>query len=128
MRYRLASRRPGRNRPSFKENASELGGRDDGEEDARWGLGDFLLAYSIVAASSEARVAAELETAVSVASSDPTGAPHEAQKRLAMGTSVLQVRHRAMNFSAASVTRFRGGEGELYPVVLKPREPLCPLW
>jgi hypothetical protein len=45
------------------------------------------------------------EIDVSVASSDPTGAPQAEQKRLAIGTSALQAVQRDMNFSADSVTR-----------------------
>jgi len=49
-------------------------------------------------------VAAASDADVSVASSDPTGAPQAGQKRLAAGTSALQAVHRDMNFSADSVT------------------------
>jgi len=50
------------------------------------GLGDAVAAYSIVAASSDAGVAARL-VAVMVALSEPTGAPQEEQKRTASGRS-----------------------------------------
>jgi hypothetical protein len=49
-------------------------------------------------------VTAASDADVSVASSDPTGAPQVEQKRLANGTSALQAAQRDMNFSADSVT------------------------
>ena len=54
-----------------------------------------ILGAAIVSAASTA--------AVSVAS--PTGVPHDEQNLLAIGTSALQERHRAMIFSADSVSR-----------------------
>jgi hypothetical protein len=62
-------------------------------EEAR-GAGSFTVA----------RVSSVPGREVRVASSDPTGAPQAEQKRLGMGTSALQVRQRAMNFSGDSVT------------------------
>jgi hypothetical protein len=86
IRYRPASRRPGRNRPSFKENPEELGGLDDDEEVGRGGRGDAAVAYSRVAMSS-----------------DPTGVPQEEQKRTAMDSSLPQVLQVAIGCSADSV-------------------------
>lgn len=113
MRYRPASNRPGRNRPSLRANAPELGGREDEDEaDAgRRGRGDSTAANSRVATSSDpcpepgAATVAASETDVSVASSEPTGAPQAEQKRLAIGTSARQDVQRGMIFPADSVTR-----------------------
>jgi hypothetical protein len=125
IRYRPASNRPGRKRPSFKENAAELGGRDVDDEAGCGDRGDLALAYSIVATSSvsiladEARaeggcspgtfaaaiVSSASVSEVIVASSDPTAVPQLGQNRLAIGTSALQETHRDMNFSADSVSR-----------------------
>lgn len=139
MRYRPASRRPGRNRLSLRENALELGGRDEDEEVGRSACaGDLAVAKSRVATSSEeipaagtrgpevfgagirdpeildeAIVSSASAVDVSVGSSEPTAAPQAEQKRLEMGTSALQAVHRGMNFSADSVTRYRQTAGTL---------------
>ena len=75
----------------------------------RCGRGDLALANSRVGASLAVRGGAAIvgasEINVSVASSDPTGAPQAEQKRLVIGTSAVQAVHRDMNFTADSVTR-----------------------
>ena len=73
MRYRPASRRPGRKRPSLKYSA-ELEGRDELEDGVRGGSGEVAVAKSSVATPSVL----------------PAGAPHDEQKRPVAGTSVPQ--------------------------------------
>jgi len=71
MRYRPASRRPGRKRPSLKYSA-ELDGRDELADGVRCGSGEVAVAKSKVATPSLL----------------PAGAPQAEQKRPAAGTSV----------------------------------------
>jgi hypothetical protein len=133
------------------EKAAELGGR--GEEDGGGGVkpderGDLALANSMVARLSvfgrgeEARGAGSFTVAtvssvpggeVRMSSSDLTGAPQAEQKRLGMGTSALQVRQRAMNFSGDSVTEgaVAGSSGVtrgLMFVLLRPARELLVEW
>jgi hypothetical protein len=86
-RYRDATSRPGRNRPSFSKYSAELGGRDDELRDDgdRGGSGDVAVAsMSIVAMSSVPVFEA--------------GLPQEEQKRTLFDNSVPQAKHLAIEF------------------------------
>lgn len=92
MRYREATRRPGRKRPSFSPRYSaELEGRSaDDDEEARFGgNGELEVAKSSVATSSVFEV----------------GCPHEEQKRTLSGNSVSQFTHLAMKISRTSLNQ-----------------------
>ncbi len=114
MRYRPATSRPGRNRPSFSRYSAELESReDDVDEDfdfeddfdsGRGGNGEVAVAKSSVAMSSVFAA----------------GAPHPEQKRMPSDNSVPQLEHLAMKNSRYSLLQtgtsdFRlksGGETE----------------
>src|SRR3974390_2663125 len=102
MRYRPASRRRGRKRPSLTAKAEELGGGDVAADGDRGGRGET--ATAMVASLSETRAGTLSDVSVAM-SSEPTGAPRDAKNRLAIGSSTPQDRQKAMHFSADSVPR-----------------------
>jgi hypothetical protein len=84
MRYRPASKRPGRNRPSFKSTAAELESLELGNPDGGFGVvrGFAVEAKSIVARSSEVSEVAEDRAAPQDEQNRPfegAGEPQEAQ-------------------------------------------------
>jgi hypothetical protein len=83
MRYRPASRRPGRKRPSFSKYSTELDGREDDEGAGR-----------------AERCDGEGGAKSSVAKSSVllTGVPHEEQKRPVLGSSEPQDMQEGMIF------------------------------
>jgi len=91
MRYREATSRPGRNRPSFSRYSAELELREDGgreDDGGRGGNGDGEVGGKEIVATS------------SVFS---TGAPQAEQKRTLAGSSAAQLKHLAMtNFPLQS--------------------------
>src|SRR5271165_5712129 len=93
MRYRPASKRPGRKRPSLIRYSAELEGREDERDDdaegGRGGVGgsgDVAVAKSMVAMSSVFGMGAL-----------PVGAPQAEQKRTLLGKSAPQEIHLAIN-------------------------------
>ena len=87
MRYRLAKRRPGRNRPSLKYSA-ELEVRDELAEAGRGGgSGEVAVAKSRVAVASGLLAAPLVDRA-----------PQAEQKRPVAGISVPQVKQTGMIF------------------------------
>ncbi len=95
MRYRDATSRPGRKRPSFNWYSAELEGRDDGfpeDPDAgRGGNGEVAVAKSSVATSSVFA----------------TGLPQAEQKATLSGSSVPQFEHLTMKISRSSLPRHK---------------------
>ena len=102
MRYRPASNRPGRKRPSLWYSA-ELEGSNDDREAVRGGKGEVAVAKSTVTRWSEL----------------PAGAPQAEQKRPVEGTSVPQDEQADMTFpdtvyrvGTRAVARVRQQRGE----------------
>jgi hypothetical protein len=89
MRYRDATRRPGRNRPSFSKYSAELEGRDEDADFGRGGNGEVAVAKSSVATSSVFEVAR----------------PQAEQKRTLFSNSAPQLEHLAMKISRYSLTQ-----------------------
>src|ERR1700688_4118889 len=94
MRERLATRRPGRNRPSFSKYAGELEGRDEESDPdlGRGGSGELAVAKSRVATSSVFEA----------------GRPQDEQKRTLFANSVPQLAHLAMKISRYSLNQDLG--------------------
>jgi len=92
MRYRDATSRPGRNRPSFSKYSAELEGREDElrDEGGRGGSGDVAVASRSIVAMSPVPVF-------------EAGLPQDEQKRTLFDNSVPQAKHLAMNFSRYSL-------------------------
>lgn len=89
MRYRPASSRPGRNRPSFNRYSAELEGLDEDFGAGRGGNGELDVAKSSVATSSVFE----------------TGFPQEEQKRTLFSNSMPHVAHLAMKISRYSLSQ-----------------------
>jgi len=96
MRYRDATSRPGRKRPSLIWYSAELEGRDDDfpeDPDAgRGGNGEVAVAKSSVATSSVFE----------------TGLPQAEQKATLFGSSVPQFEHLTMKISRSSLLQTPG--------------------
>jgi hypothetical protein len=92
MRYRDATSRPGRNRPSLSKYSAELEGRGEEADFGRGGNGEVAVAKSSVATSSVFEA----------------GLPQAEQKRTLFSNSAPQLEHLAMKISRYSLNQDLG--------------------